>query len=227
MSQPEKQLTEKESLDLIAMMINKAKDSYHDTGIGAIMWGIIIAVCSLEKFAEIYFSYRLPFDIYLLTVVAVIPTIFISVKGKKERKVKSYDDVYLDYLWLGFGICIFLMILIVNNISADLNPMVEDYKALSKNRIDWIDFRFSEFISPLFLLLYGFPTFVTGAACKFKPMLWGGIFCWICCVATIYTSIKTDLLLTGLSAIFAWLIPGILMEKEYRLYKKEQAGPDV
>ena len=227
MSTEEKQLSEKESLHLIAMMINKAKDSYHDTGIGAIMWGAVIAVCSIVKFSEIHFNYRLPFDIYLLTLVAVIPQVFITIKEKKERKVKSYDDVYMDYIWLGFGICIFLMIFIVNNISADLNPMVKDYKELSKGRVDWIDFRFSEFISPLFLLLYGLPTFITGAACKFKPMLWGGIFCWVCCIVTIYTPLKVDLLLTGISAIMAWLIPGVLMEKEYRIYKKEQAVANV
>jgi len=227
MEEQEKKLSEKESLALIATMINKAKDSYHDTGIGAIMWGAIITVCSLVKLSEIQFGYRLPFDIYLLTLAAIIPQIFITIKEKKERKVKSYDDVYMDYLWLGFGICIFLLILIINNIFADLSPLIRDYKELTKGRIDWIDFRFSEFVSPLFLLLYGFPTFVTGAACKFKPMLWGGICCWICSVIAVYTTIKIDLLLTAASAIVAWLIPGILMEKEYRLYKMEQAQPDV
>jgi len=227
MDQPEKELSEKESLDLITMMINKAKDSYHDTGIGAIMWGAVIAVCSVVKFTEIELHYRLPFDIYLLTIVAVIPYIFITIKEKKQRKVVSYDDVYLDYIWLGFGIGIFLMIFIVNNISADLNPLVKDYKELTKGRTDWIDFRFAEFISPLFLLLYGLPTFITGAACKFKPMLWGGIFCWVCCIITIYTPLKTDLLLTGVSAVMAWLIPGVLMEREYRVYKKEQAPVNV
>jgi len=223
----EKQLTEKESLNLIAQMISKAKDSYHDTGIGAIMWGAVIAICSLEKLAEIHFDYRLPFDIYLLTLVAIVPQIFITIKEKKERKVKSYDDVYMDYLWLGFGICIFLLILIINNVYAELNPLVKDYKQLAKDRVDWVDFRFSEFVSPLFLLLYGFPTFVTGAACKFKPMLWGGILCWTCSIVAIYTTIKIDMLLTAASAIMAWLIPGILMEKEYRLYKKEEVQPDV
>jgi uncharacterized protein with PQ loop repeat len=223
----EKQLTEKESLALIATMINKAKDSYHDTGIGAIMWGCVIAVCSLVKLSEIQFNYRLPFDIFLLTIIAVIPQIFISIREKRARKVKSYDDAYLDYIWLGFGICIFLLIFIVNNIYADLVPMVRDYKELTKGRTDWIDFRFSEFVPSLFLLLYGLPTFITGAACKFKPMLWGGLFCWTCSIIAIYTTTKLDLLLMASSAIMAWLIPGILMEKEYRLYKKEQVGLDV
>ena len=48
----EKQLNEKESLELIATMINKAKDSYYDTGIGCIMWGAVIAICSIVKFSR-------------------------------------------------------------------------------------------------------------------------------------------------------------------------------
>ena len=112
----ERKLTEQESLGIITMMINKAKESYHDTGIGAIMWGAVIAICSLIRLSEVHFDYKLPFDIYLLTLVAIIPQIFISIKEKRERKVKAYDDVYLDYIWLGFGITIFLLILIINNI---------------------------------------------------------------------------------------------------------------
>jgi uncharacterized protein with PQ loop repeat len=227
MSQQEKQISEKESLEIITMMINKAKESYYDTGVGAIMWGAVVAICSLEKFAELQFGYRLPFDIYLLTIVAVIPQIIFSIKEKKERKVKLYDDAYMDHIWLAVGICIVLMIFIINNIYSHLGPVIHKYNELAKGRQDWTDFSFSEYTMPLFLLLYGLPTFITGAACKFKPMLWGGLFCWACCIAAIYTSIKIDLLLAAASAIMAWLIPGIIMEKEYRIYKKEQARADV
>ena len=224
MSLPEKQLTEKESLDLIAKMISKAKDSYHDTGIGAIMWGALIAVCSLVKLSEIHFDYRLPFDIFLLTFIAVIPQIFITIREKKERKVKSFDDSYMDYIWLGFGICIFLMIVIINSVFHVWEPVATEYRQLTGHRSA---FQFSEFVSSFFLLLYGLPTFITGAACKFRPMLWGGLFCWICCIISIFTTIKIDLLLTAASAIMAWLIPGILMEKEYRIYKKQQVTGNV
>jgi hypothetical protein len=133
----------------------------------------------------------------------------------------------MDYIWLAFGVCIFLMIFIINNISAELNPMVKDYRQLAGGRIDWVDFRFSEFISPLFLLLYGLPTFITGAACRFRPMFWGGLVCWACCIITIYTTIKIDLLLTAFSAVVAWLLPGIIMEKEYRKAKQGLAQKHV
>lgn len=220
MTQSEKQLSEKESLALITTMINKAKESCHDTGIAAIMWGALIAVCALVKLSELHFNYNLPFDIYLLTIVAVIPQIFISIKSRKERKVKTYDDAFMDTLWLGFGITIFLMILITNS----LFHAMDGYKNPTGHPAV---IKMYEFISPLFLLLYGMPTFVTGISMKFKPMILGGILCWVCCIITIYTTVKIDLLLTAFSAVFAWLIPGIIMEKDYRKAKRGLENTNV
>lgn len=223
MSKTEQQLTEKESLALIARMISRAKDSYHATGIGAIMWGIVIAICALVKLSEIQFDYRLPFDIYLLTLIAIVPQVFISIRERKEQRVKSYDDTYMDYIWLGFGICIFILVYIMNMVYAGFAPMSVNYKELGGK----LPFRFSEYVSSFFLMLYGLPTFITGAARKFGPMFWGGLICWACAIAALYTEIRMDLLLIALSAIVAWLVPGILMEREYRVYKKEQLRMDV
>lgn len=220
----DKALSEKESLSLIAQMIGKAKDSYHATGTGAMMWGAVITVCSLVKLSEIHFGYSLPFDIFLLTFVAIIPQILINRQEKRKRIVKSFDDVYMKYIWRGFGISIFLLIFFLNVIHNAWNPAAVEFKELTgKNS----SFQFSEYISSLFLLLYGIPTFITGGACRFRPMLWGGIICWVCCLAALFTPVEIDLLLTALSAITAWFIPGLIMEREYRKYKTQQLAADV
>jgi hypothetical protein len=218
------QLSEKESLALIAKMINKAKDAYHDTGIGAIMWGAVISFCSLVRLAEIQFDFQLPFDIYLLTIVAIVPQVFISIRQRKERKVKYYDEGFLDNLWMGFGISVALMIVILNVIGYNLSPLTDKYNVLKEIPRT---FQLYEYVNSFMLLLYGMPTFVTGTAFRFKPMIWGGIFCWVCCVVTLFTEIRLDLILTALAAIFAWLIPGIILEREYRKHKKETVIADV
>ena len=220
----ERKLSEKESLDLIAQMINKAKDACHDTGITAIMWGVVIAVCSLVRLAELHFDFRLPFDIYLLTLLAFLPQIYFSIKEKKERKVKTYGDVFIDYLWLAFGICIFLLVFITTAMFRGWEPMADRYTELTQLSAS---FKLYEYTAALFLLLYGLPTFVTGASMKFKPMLWGGLFCWACCITSLFTNVKIDLLLTALSSVFAWFIPGIIMEKDYRKAKKELEAANV
>jgi hypothetical protein len=218
MNEQEKELTEKESLALITAMISKAKNAYYDTGVGAIMWGTVIAFCSLERLAEIHFGYRLPIDINYLTLLTIIPQVFISIKEKRERRVRTYEDALMGYLWLGFGIAIFMLIFIINAMFYSWRPFYEEYERLAGHAPPSVLYNI---IAPLFLLLYGLPTFITGAGCKFKPMLWGGIFCWVCCIITIYTPIKIDLLLTALAAIFAWLVPGLILEKEYRKARKQ------
>jgi hypothetical protein len=217
-------LSHEESLRLINTMISKAKDAYRDTGVGAMLWGAVIAICSLTRFAEIQFDFKLPFDINLLTLIALIPQIFITIREKKNRKAKSYDERFLDYIWLGFGISIFLLIHVVNLTFESWSPVSIEYAALAGHPSP---FKFSEFVMPLFLILYGMPTFITGAACKVKPMLWGGLFCWLCSIITVYTEYKLDLLLTALSALMAWFIPGLFLEREYRLAKKKETSPNV
>lgn len=218
MKEAEKPMTEQESLALITSMINRAKDVNHSTGLTSIMWGLVIIICSLVKLAEIHFEFRLPFDIYILTVIAVAPTIYFSIKQKKESRVTGYKDSFIDNTWLAFGISIFLLSFIMNVLFAELRPMKDSVELATGKNILYILY---EYMGAFFLMLYGLPTFVTGVSMKFKPMILGGIICWVSCLAAVYTPVKIDLLLTAISALFAWFIPGIILEKDYRKAKKE------
>lgn len=223
MSQTEKTLTEKESLDLITQMINKAKDACHDTGITAIMWGTVIVICSLVRLSELHFGYRLPFDIYLLTLFAVIPQLYFTIRQKKKSKVRTYDDLFMDGLWFGFGISIALLIVITTVMFREWDLVNDQYEKLTGSA----GFKLYEYSASFFLLLYGMPTFVTGVSMRFKPMLWGGLLCWASCIAAVFTPVKADLLLVAVSAAGAWLIPGIIMERDYQKAKKQLGGADV
>jgi uncharacterized protein with PQ loop repeat len=213
----EQQLSQQESLRIITQMINKAKNSFHDTGIGPMLWGAVIVFCSLVTYARIHFGFKLPFDIWLLTLVAILPQIIITYREKKMRRARSYDDAAIDYIWLCFGISIFL----VSHINAVfINQLADIFKTYQAATGKWPDFGLWNYSSSLMLLLYGFPTVITGAIMKFKPMLWGGIACWICCITSVYTSMKVDMLLTAFSAAVMWLIPGIIL---WRMYKQNKA----
>lgn len=209
----EKQLTEQESLQLIQQMINKAKGSYHDTGIGPILWGGVITICALVTFAEVQYNLDLPFDVWLLTLIAIVPQVFISIRESKMRKVLKYEEVALSYIWICFGISIFLLININAAIIAHINPIFQDYNKLKGPHE--ITFNYTSYSTSLFLMLYGMPSILTGGITKFKPMLYGGMLCWICCIISVYTDIKTDLLLMALSAMAMWLIPGIILRRRY------------
>jgi hypothetical protein len=215
----ENKMTEQESLLLIQQMINKAKNSYHDTGIGPMLWGSVITICSLVTYFKIKYQFTLPFDIWLLTIVAIVPQIFIAIKESRLNKAKGYDDKMIDYVWIAFGISIFMLTFINQKIIEGLNPVFRVYIDTKGGRPE-LDY--GSFMNSFFLMLYAIPTFVTGAGRNFKVMFWGGIICWICCIISVYTKIQWDMLLTAIAATTAWLIPGIILWVKYQ--KKQKAN---
>jgi hypothetical protein len=190
MSEDEQLLSEKESLRLIAEMINRSKNSFVDSGIGPLCWGILVTFCSITTFLALQFNFELPFNVWLLTFIALIPQVYFSSKRKKTRQFVTHDEEVVRYTWTAFAITIFL----ITHYSIQIHPSDSN---------------------SLFLLLYGIPTFITGGMKRFKPMIAGGIVCWICCIIAVYTSLKADMLLIALSATCAWLIPGIMLRRKY------------
>ena len=208
----DKQLTEQESLQLIQQMISRAKNDFVDTGIGPILWGAVISFCSIVQFLIIHFQWQLPFDVWLLALAAIIPQIFISVRERRERKAKGWDDDIMGYVWLCFGVGVFI-VNFLNNVTADaFNPLLSDYREITgKESIP----NFWSYGSSYLLFVYGYPTIVTGAARKFKLMSVGGIVCWVSALVSAFTITKFDFLLMAFSAALAWLIPGIVLRKKY------------
>ena len=74
-------------------------------------------------------------------------------------------------------------------------------------------------ITPVLLALYGMPVFLSGIILRFKPLIIGGISCWVLSLsATILMPIITydfTLLFVPIAMLIAWIIPGYLMRKKY------------
>jgi len=186
----EDQLTEQQSLELITRMINKAKSDYRGTGIGALMWGTIITVCALVSFINYYQRWPWAQYIWFLTLIAVIPQIIISVRAGKRKKYKSYNDDAMGGIWISFGFGIFLL-----SFYSVLYEVPSEYS--------------------LFLILYGIPTFATGFAKRFIPMIIGGIACWAFAIISMYVIFPYAMLLTAAAALISWFIPGIILRRRY------------
>ena len=192
--EPENQLTEKESLRLINEMIGKARQSYVTKGIASIVWGALIIICSLLTWVRVKYRFTLGFDEWLLVFAAVIPQMYFSIKEKRQKHFVGHDEIMMRYLWITFGICIFIL--------------------------TFYNYYYSKFTISLFMMLYGIPTFITGGIFKFKPMIIGGLICWILSVASVFTSFPTGMLFMAGCGLFAWLLPGIIL---WNKYKKHQS----
>jgi len=198
MTDPEDKMTEQESLKLINEMIGKAKRSYITTGAASIVWGILIVVCSLLTWYQMYTKTDFGFDVWLLVFLALIPQIYFSIAEKKKKNFVSHDEKTMTVVWTTFAICIFILSFYNSKFGDD------NGKATA-----------------LFMMLYGIPTFITGGIFNFKPMILGGIICWALAVASMYTDMATGMLFMAACGLVAWLVPGIIL---WNRYKKQQAA---
>ncbi len=184
------ELSHERSLQLIEEMIYKAKNSYHESGTSALLWGSIIMFCSMVSYGNTWWKIGWLQQVWWLTILAVVPQIVISARESKAQKFKSHTDDAMAGIWISFGISIFLISFYSNVVKAESS-------------------------ATLFLILYGIPTFATGYAHRFKAMIVGGIVCWVGAIVSVYVDYKMDVILFFTSAFFAWFLPGLLLRRDY------------
>lgn len=188
----EKELSEKESLELITSMIGKAKNHYTESGASALLWGITNMICFvLAYLIETIRSFNLPFSPFYLMLVTAILQVYFYRKERRLKKTVSYKDEAHYFIWLAFGIS--LLILTVAGGITNIGYVV----------------------LPLILLLFAIPTFISGCIKKFKPMISGGIICWVLSITSFFYRENEVFLLVAIGAFFAWVIPGIILRKRF------------
>jgi hypothetical protein len=160
--------------------------------------------------------------------VALVPQIFISLRESKQKVVKTHVGRALDMVWILFGFSIFAIIFYMNfSPVMYMRFLVEDGNALLLKDLatgQTRDYRMMVAPSPgsLLLILYAFPTMVTGVVQKFRPMIYGAIITYLFFVISIYTRNPIDQLLMGISGLLNWLIPGLILRKRYLKAEKSK-----
>lgn len=189
----EKELSHNESLALIASMINRAKERFGENGFLYLLWGWGILFCCVAQFIlqQIYHSDS-AYAVWLLIWLLLIYQIVYLRKKKKQADHRSYTDEVYGYVWTAFGISIFLCLMVCG--------------------------MFGQFqmINPFILILYGIPSFISGALLRFRPLLIGGIACWLLAIASPFVRQEYAVLLIAAAIIIAWIIPGYLLKKRYK-----------
>jgi hypothetical protein len=188
----ENQFSEQDSLRVIQEMIEKTKKGIKDNGFFFLLWGWLVLVASLSHFAMLYWNLFdkpwLPWPL-LMTAGGIASGIY-GAMSKKEKAAPSYVERFMGYLWGAFSIAL----LIVLGSMVKLGPTA---------------------VYPFILVLYGIGTFVTGGVLKFRPLLIGGVICWICAIGSLFVSFDIQLLLIAVAVLFSYIIPGHILKANY------------
>lgn len=195
----------KQSLLLIESMINRAKDKFAEDGSMYLLWGWVVFICSLTQFVLMhFFKYPYHYVVWFASWIILIYQIVYIRKKLKRRRVRTYTGYILGYVWLTFVIVIFLLAFLIGRLTEG------DYYI---------------HISPILLAIYGIPIFLSGIILRFKPLVIGGIGCWILSIAAmLIENYDYQFLLIPLAMIIAWIIPGYLLRAKYKLQSQNNQG---
>lgn len=184
-----------ESLTLIESMINKAKNQFSEDGHLYLLWGWVVFICSLGQYIGMRFlKIESSYYIWLLTVAAFIYMVIYLARNKKQRRVVTYTDEVLEATWIAFSIVLILSGFILGQV---------------------LGAKFYTVLNPIFLTIYGIPTFISGVVLKFRPLKTGAAICWGLAVLSTFIPVTEHLLLIAIAMLVAWIIPGYLLKRRY------------
>lgn len=186
-----------QSLQLIESMINRAKDKYAEDGFMYLVWGWLVFGCSLLQFILMHIAhYEKHYIVWLFTLPVFIYQYFYVSKKYKRKTVITYTDSIIGFVWITFAIVIILLGFLIGFLTTG---------------------EYYTHIIHILLAVYGIPVFLTGVIVRFKPLIYGGIACWVLCVlSTFIKNYDFQFLLIPVAMLLAWIIPGYLLRAKYK-----------
>jgi hypothetical protein len=196
----EKKLTNTESLQIIELMINRAKSEEKDSGKGWIIWGWLLFIASMTHYLMIMFDFNEGRKVWLFFGVAGIVLMLYSVYRKRfsktDEQVKTYTGELVDRI--GDAFFISLIVVMIGSISTGISSTGVNFGYL--------------------LMLYAFWLYIHGAAFRFQPMKYGAYVNWAGAIVIFvwYKELGRNILLIHAACVaFGYLIPGYMASKKF------------
>lgn len=181
-----------ESLQLINSMINTTKNKLADDGFLLIFWGWLVSISALIHFVSIQLHFE--YGALVWPVLMPLGGIFSGIYGARQSKkarVKTYIGSYLGYVWMAFGLAMFITLIMM-----PFHGIQVTYFFL--------------------MLLYGISTLVSGGLLDFKPLMFGSIVSFGCAIASVFFGEAEQLLWLALALIGSYVIPGHLLRAKFK-----------
>ncbi len=179
-------LSPHQSLDIIQSMIRQAQGNMSNNSFYFILWGWTVVIANVGIYAMFRFTdVQYPHLVWLIGIPAWIVTmIYGSRQGKQSRRTSHLDRVNM-WLWISYGLCLLPLIVFMQKIDYNLNPVI--------------------------LLITSLPTLLTGIILKFRPLILGGISFYIFSIICFAVGPLDQFLVGAVAIICGYLIPGYLL----------------
>lgn len=182
----DRQLNEKESLELIARMIRNTQQKMKEgSGTMFLIWGYSTVIVTMLVWGAVLYNqnYKWQYLWFLLPICASIASLIYKKQEGKKPQVSTYIDRIIGYIWIVVGISGFLLSMV--SILAYTFPILF-----------------------IIVLIMGIGTTLTGLIISFRPLIIFGAMGMACSVILSFLSWKIQLPVFALIFIFMMIIPG-------------------
>jgi len=187
MQTDEREITPEESLSLIRSMIETTKHSIGDSSHYFLLWGWAVMIgCLVQYILMSVVKSPYHYLAWLITPVAVIFHVIFMLRDRRKERVKTFISEATGYLWTALGLSFFALAFIFS-------------------KIGWV------YCFPIYILLYGVGTYVSGSILKFKPLVVGGLVNLLLAIITAYLPYDVQILMTAVAILISYIIPGHLL----------------
>ncbi len=191
MQDNDKEFSAQDSLRLITSMIETTKCNISDSSHFFLLWGYATATgCVLQYVLKAVVGYRHHYFAWLVTFVAMVIHFGFMRKEGRNRKVKTFVSEANGHLWAAMAMSFFVLVFVFT-------------------KIGW------QYSFPIYILLYGVGTYVSGNLIQFKPLTIGGLCCIVIAAITPYLYYDLQILMAALAIILSYIIPGHLLRLHY------------
>ena len=184
-------MSPQESLSIIQSMIDKTKHSLSDGSHYFLLWGYAVFLgCAIQYSLLVigYHKHYLAWSIILLAII--MHNVFFFRDSKRQRAVTFIEEAN-GKLWMGVGIAFGVMSVMFVKIGY-------------------------QYCFPFYILFYGVGSFISGNLIKFKPLIIGGIICYLLAAVAVFTTYPTQILICAISVLVSYIIPGHMLRSQYR-----------
>ncbi|MFN8242668.1 MAG: hypothetical protein U0X40_01330 [Ferruginibacter sp.] len=180
-----------DSLQLIQNMIDKTKDDMGDNAIHFLLWGwTIFAACVGQFVLKNVFGFEKHYLVWWIIIPTMIAAVIIGLRQDKKQRISTYVGDSMKYLWTGMGISFFILAVILTRKPWDITAF------------------------PVYMLLYGTGTFISGQVLKFKPLTYGGLIAWAMAIAAAFSNADYQLLFGAGSILASYIVPAYLLRSK-------------
>jgi hypothetical protein len=187
----EREMSPQESLSIIRSMIDKTKHSLSDGSHYFLLWGYAVFLGCIIQYSLLAMGYHRHYFAWSIILVAIaMHNVFIFRDAKKQKAITFIEEAN-GQLWMGVGIAFGVMSVLFIKIGY-------------------------QYCFPFYILFYGVGSFISGNLIKFKPLIIGGIVCYILAAVAVFTSYPTQILISAISILISYIIPGHILRNRYR-----------